>query len=607
MSNLISALLVLAGAIVMFFSILGTRKILTILNKNQYLQTWKTLMVMMQVFMVGYLVAFVLILFSVTNVFMYLIGIIFLFGAIFVYLVVRSGFLTIHNMEESRMLSEMANQAKSDFLANMSHELRTPLNAIIGYSEMIQEEAEDLGEEALLGDAMKINTAGKHLLSIINDILDLSKIEAGKMDLYIETFNIPTMINDVVTTIQPLIEKNSNVLEVLLDDDLGFMKGDLTKVRQTLFNFLSNASKFTQNGTIRLHVRSQMEDNLEKIQFSVQDTGIGMTPEQLNKLFQSFTQADNSTTRKYGGTGLGLTISKHFCQMMGGDIKVDSEFGVGSTFTITLPINMENASSEENLEKGIVNSEDGTLGLVLVIDDDPTIRDLMKRYLTKEGYRVAMATNGQEGLQYALELKPDVITLDVMMPGMDGWATLSTLKKNPEISHIPVVMITISDDKTMGYTLGASEFITKPINREELNQLLKKYNMISQNRNVLVIEDDPLSRQMLKQMVELEGWFVSEAENGIEGLEYLKEKRPDFILLDLMMPEMDGFEFVARLQEHEDWQTIPVVVITAKDISQVDRDRLNGGVDKILQKGAFKREELLSEMKKMVAASINRL
>ncbi len=513
-----------------------------------------------------------------------------------------------------------ASRAKSTFLANMSHELRTPMNAIIGYSEMLLEEARDLGQEDFAPDLEKILSAGKHLLGLINDILDLSKIEAGKMDLYLETFALDTMVHDVVTTIQPLIAKKANWLDVQMNEPLGSMRADLTKVRQGLFNLLSNASKFTENGLIRLAIQRELTTMpdvgptgqevlvpIEWISFSVTDTGIGMTPEQLGRLFQAFSQADASTTRKFGGTGLGLAITRHFCRMMGGDVIVESEYGRGTTFTLRLPAEVTDqprAPFMADDEGKPLALPTGGVGTILVIDDEPSVGDIMRRYLAKEGYRTEIARGGKEGLRLAKELRPDAITLDVMMPDMDGWAVLSRLKSDPDLADIPVVMLTMMDQKNIGYALGASDYLTKPIDRERLSAVLSKYRCGKPRCPILLVEDDEPTREMMRRTLTKEGWEVVEAENGRVALQRLETTQPELILLDLMMPEMDGFEFIAEMNKREDWREIPVVVVTAKELTEEDRLRLSGHVEKVLQKGAYNREALLSQVRDFVALNL---
>jgi signal transduction histidine kinase/DNA-binding response OmpR family regulator len=513
----------------------------------------------------------------------------------------------LEDLDEAKKEAEAATKAKSFFLANMSHELRTPMNAILGYSEMLMEDAEDQGQEDFIPDLQKIHAAGKHLLGLINEILDLSKIEAGKMDLFLESFDVAGMINEVASTLKPLVDKNGNTLQVHLAPDLGVIHADLTKVRQSLFNLLSNASKFTENGTITLNAKAVVKDGARWIVFRVADTGIGMTPEQLDKLFQPFVQADASTSRKYGGTGLGMTITQLFIKMMGGEMSVASELGAGTTFTVLLPTEVRASPPAESPQPEA--SEPKSLpGLhtVLVIEDDPGARDLLTRFLTKEGYRVETAAGGEAGLRLARELQPDIITLDVMMPDMDGWAVLSALKADAELADIPVVMLTIVDNKNLGYALGAADYLTKPIQRDRLLAILEKYCHPSEPATVLVVEDDSATREVILRLLEKTGIQVAEAENGRVALERLAEDQPGLILLDLMMPEMDGFQFVDHVRQHEAWRAIPIVVVTAKDLTTEDRRRLNGYVTEIIQKDARGQEELLAEVSKIVKTRLKK-
>ncbi len=507
----------------------------------------------------------------------------------------RVGLMALyHDITEllrARRDAEGANSAKSQFLASMSHELRTPLNAIIGYSEMLQEDAADRGESASVPDLQKIHSAGKHLLALINDVLDLSKIEAGKMQLYLETFEVAPVVEQVASTVRPLVEKNANRLVVHCAADLGTMHSDVTRIRQVLLNLLSNASKFTDHGNITLEV----ERDGPEVMFRVRDTGIGMTAEQLGRLFETFSQAEASTAAKYGGTGLGLAISRRFCQLMGGDVDVASEVGVGSTFTVRLPA--EGPVEAAPLADAGKPGHAGAAGTVLVIDDDASARDLVTRFLEKQGLDVIGAVDGAAGLKAARARRPDVITLDVVMPGLDGWAVLTALKGDPVTAEIPVVMLSVVDEKNLAFALGASEYLTKPIDRDRLTRVLRKYERAGAPRRVLVVEDDGLTRAALRRAMESEGWEVVEAEHGRMALERFADRVPDLVLLDLMMPEMNGFEFLEALRARESWRAVPVVVITAKELTDEDRRRLNGGVERVVAKGGRGLEALAAAVR----------
>jgi signal transduction histidine kinase/DNA-binding response OmpR family regulator len=510
-------------------------------------------------------------------------------------------------VEEARSTAVRANQYKSTFLANMSHELRTPMNAIIGYSEMLLEDAQDEGNDQYADDLKKIRSAGQHLLALINDVLDLSKIEAGKMTLYVEDFDVPELIDEVVTTARPLASKNDNELVVVAEDAAGRMNADKTKVRQTLFNLLSNACKFTKDGKITLAATRETIEEVEWLVFAVSDTGIGMTQEQMDKVFDEFTQADASTTRKYGGTGLGLPISRKVCRMMGGDIEIASEEGKGTTFTARIPAEVEEKQPEPPVaqaEDGVIDTSSVEGSTVLVIDDDPSVLDLTQRFLGKEGFQVVTALSGQVGLQLAKKLKPLAITLDVVMPGMDGWDVLAQLKADPETSEIPVILVTMLDEKEEGISQGASEYMTKPINRDRLVRAIRRMRRNRGPGKVLVVEDEEATRKLLQRVLAQEGWDVTEAEDGRVALSKLESLHPDLVLLDLMMPEMDGFEFLKHLRAKDDGYSIPVIVVTAKDLTDEDRLALNGYMTTVLRKGEHSRDELLGEITSLVKGCI---
>ena len=509
------------------------------------------------------------------------------------------------DLSREKEAAEAANKAKSNFLANMSHELRTPLNAIIGYSEMLQEMAADDGKDEYQGDLKKIHSAGQHLLELINDVLDISKIEAGKMDLYIESFSLDQTIEEVQAVADPLAKKNSNHLVIEKQQELGTIRADATKVRQCLLNLLSNACKFTSNGVVRLE--AVKADGW--ITFEVSDTGIGMTKEQMGKLFRAFQQADSSTTRKFGGTGLGLVISRRFCQLMNGDITVRSEPGKGTVFTMRIPVEVVPRAGEAQIKPDqdaprVTEALPGSAAVVLVIDDDPMVADLLRRTLVKDGYRVEYADSGDKGLQLARQLRPDAITLDVMMPGMDGWQVMTHLKSDPELADIPVILLTIVNDRKTGFALGATEYLTKPFERERLTTILGRIAKGRGSRLALVVDDMADNRELLRNALESDGWMVEEAANGLEALEHLERHRPDAILLDLMMPEMDGISFVERLRTSERNRSIPVLVVTAKEITPADRQRLSGGVQAIVQKGAVDLSELVSQTRALLSARI---
>ena len=493
--------------------------------------------------------------------------------------------------DRSKEAAETANTAKSTFLANMSHELRTPLSAVIGYSEMLEEEIEELGETSMLTDLGKIKSNAKHLLSLINDVLDLSKIEANKMDLYVETLALRPFTEDVAATVGSLIARKGNTLDLDVDPDAGSMQTDVVKLRQCLFNLLSNAAKFTEQGRITLSVRRERTDAGDWISFAVRDTGIGMTPEQLERLFQRFSQADETTTRQFGGTGLGLALSRAFAQLLGGDIAVESAPGRGTCFTLRLPALPADAEAVADPA-----APQPSRDLVLVIDDEAAQRELMRRFLERRGYAVQTAASGRAGLNLAMALKPRVILLDVMMPEMDGWSVLGALKANPETAAIPVVMVSFVADPGMSQALGAAEALAKPVDWSRLEQVVAQFRT---GEAALVVDDDPDMRRRLRTVLERNGWTVQEAGNGAEALA-LVDPPPKLILLDLTMPVMDGFAFLHELRERPGCADITVVVLSARDISGAERAQL-AGADRILKKGEASMQDLAKEVRQLQA------
>jgi PAS domain S-box-containing protein len=502
----------------------------------------------------------------------------------------------------ARRTAEEANRAKSEFLANMSHELRTPMNAILGYSEMLVEEAEDTGQDSFIPDLKKINAAGTHLLALINDVLDLSKIEAGRMDVFAEDIDIGILVDEVVSTATPLLKKNNNRMQLVRDDFLGAAHQDLTKLRQSLFNLLSNAAKFTREGTVTLQVQRTQENGQDQLTFAVSDTGIGIAADKLEVVFEEFTQADGSTTRDYGGTGLGLAISRRICRLLGGDISVQSRPGEGSTFTIQIPANAPGSPVHTTTAATHIASIDAAShptpeprpgNTILVIDDDPEASEIIGHFLARDGFNVVTARSGSEGLQLAHEILPAAITLDVLMPEMDGWSVLRALKADPHLCNIPVIMLTMVDDKTRGYTLGATDYLSKPVDRDLLHRTLARYHTTDADSPVLLVEDDSDTREIMARMLEKSGWQVLEAGNGREALEQLEKSHPGLILLDLMMPVMDGFDFLLEMRANPDWRDIPVIVLTAKNLTAEDRQLLSGKVEQVVEKGASSHEQLI--------------
>jgi signal transduction histidine kinase/DNA-binding response OmpR family regulator len=519
---------------------------------------------------------------------------------------------TLRALESARDQAEGASVAKSQFLANMSHELRTPLNAIIGYTEILIEDFEDGGNTDPVDDLQKIRRSGHHLLTLINDILDLSKIEAGRMIPDVHVFDIATLLDEVMATLKPLAAQKNNKLIVHIDPSIGDARSDSVKIRQCLLNLMSNACKFSEDGIVTLSVRSLDRDESDGLmQFTVSDTGIGMSEEQLANLFQPFMQADASTTRKFGGTGLGLAITKRFAELLGGDITVTSEPGVGTTFTMVLPKSAPHGQSQSQEEffrappaalaavlpdvsnQNAAQSADAPL--ILVVEDEPSSRELMTRWLSRMGYRVETAADGEQGLEKARTLKPAVILLDVTMPKMTGFEVLKQLQTDPVTEMIPTIMVTAHDDRRYGLLMGAAEHLTKPIERQDLARILTLYSGKGEGE-VLLVEDDPSIAEIYIRGISQAGFSVHHARNGVEALGMMNFNTYSLAIVDLMMPEMDGFELIEELERRNPDKSMPIMVVTAKELTREDRARLAGRINKLHMKGGLSPRELVKDI-----------
>ena len=486
-----------------------------------------------------------------------------------------------------------ANRAKTSFLENTGHELRTPLNAILGYTEMLIEDAAERGWQDAVPDLVRVRSAGTRLLSLIGAILAMASAEAGRMDLVITSFSLDDLLAREVARVRSRLVEGIT-LEVDVPPSLGQIRADRDKLRDVVAHLFDNAVKFTESGTIRLVVRREGSPGYQDISIKISDTGVGIPADAIDGLFEPFKMVDPSTSRRHGGAGLGLALSRIYVRLMGGEISLSSVLGRGVTVSVTLPVTASSAPS-----KAAVPAQGGDL--VLVVDDDPVARNLLERALVRKGYRVAMAANGIEAIQRARELHPIAVTLDVVMPDMDGWSVLSQMKSAPDLSRIPVILVTMTDDRARGYALGASDVMSKPYDLDRLLDILDRQKGFVAQPTALIVDDDAPTRHMLRRTLTRDGWTCMEAENGAEALLRVAETVPDVILLDLLMPEMGGLDFLARLRAVPAWLSIPVVIVTATDLSDADSARLRGELAAhVLRKGGTAQDQLLQDVVRMV-------
>ncbi len=504
--------------------------------------------------------------------------------------------------------AESAAKAKSEFLANMSHELRTPLNAIIGFCEILIEDAAEIGQVGFVNDLNKIHHSGKDLLALINDILDLSKIEVKKMDVNIAAFDLHEMIQTVLDTLEPYAKINNNIIKVKKSKKSIMLRSDEMKIRQILFNLITNACKHSENSDINLIIQQEEIEQIHKISFKVQDFGVGIPKSQLRKIFDPFNQADSTENIKIKGTGLGLTIARAYSELLGGNIHVESEENKGATFTSQILqdyFSPKEKKAQILLDKPseLPSSSDKREEKILVIDDDIVFLDLINTRLVKDGFIVHTSNSGEKGLRKAKQILPDIIILDIVMPDIDGWTVYKKLKSTPLLAEIPVIIVTIGDYQKMAKDFGVVDFLSKPINWGILSKILDKYKTIAHSRHLLVVDDDSTTRIILRKMLVKDGWRVAEAENGKDAIKRIEEEKPELILLDLLMPVMDGFELLNVLKDDDEFKKIPIIVITSKDLTEEDYAFLTDNVDRVIQKGKYTRQELIMRINTAIKES----
>jgi signal transduction histidine kinase/CheY-like chemotaxis protein len=506
---------------------------------------------------------------------------------------------TNEELQKANLKIKEADRLKSEFLANMSHELRTPMNAIIGFSKLVHRKTADIIPARQKENLEKVEISANQLLTLINDILDLSKIEAGKMSLNIMAFDFASLVDTCFSTVEPMVKSAKVRLVKEVPEELPELVSDQDKVKQILINLLSNALKFTGGGEVKL---SAAREN-GSLKIVVSDTGVGIPADALQYIFDEFRQVDGSSTRKHGGTGLGLSITKKLANLLGGTIDVTSVEGEGSTFTLTLPFEIKQEAVTTEAVRPVLETPSPAdmegKKVLLAIDDDPNVLILLRENLEEEGYYVVGALSGEEGIQKAREIRPYAVTLDILMPQKDGWAVLSDLKADPETRDIPIIVLSIVDNRELGFSLGAFDYLVKPFDKDAILAALQRIPRALTKR-VLVVDDEPAAVDLITQLLEDEDYQITGAYTGKEALRILEDKAQDIILLDLLMPGMDGFEVIQKVKADQRWKDIPIIVVTAKDLSNDDWEFLRKSVDAIIQKSGLDQETLVNDVQSLL-------